>query len=728
MRRVTSLGGALLFCTLIAAPAAQRSFTYPATRQVAQVDVYHGQQVRDPYRWLEDLQSAETLAWVEAQNAFTDQHLATVAARPALQARLRALSSYSRVMGPPGGSAIQAGTATFFRRLEPGDAQPKVYVQHGDAPPELLLDPNTWSVDGATELGQFSPSRDGRYVVYGTRQGGSTWQEYRVLEVAPRRVLPDHLTGIIGFYTAWVGDRGFYYARPKPSPAAQGAAAPREHHTVYYHRLNTRQEDDLLIHDEPEYPKRHFNVRVSGDERTLVLFGSAREGGGLYADVRVRQVGTDSWTWVVKDATTRFDVIDVTGETMLAVTRQGAPKGRVVEIDLRKPGPDAWVTVIPEQNEVMEAVTQAGNRLFVRLLKDVRTRMLVFRSDGTFEREIELPGPGLAFGFGGPPTHRGVYYSFSSLKEPDTIYRYDIESGQSRMFAASRVPGYEPDRLETSQVFYPAKDGTRIPMFLLHRKGLRRDGNNPVLLHGYGAFGASLSPSFDATRLALIEQGFVFAMANIRGGGEYGNKWHEAGRRRKRQTTLDDFIAAAEWLIARKYTKPARLAIYGGSSGGTLVAAVTHQRPDLFGAVIAEAGVMDMFRFQRFTIGAAWVEENGSSDDPGDFAVLAKYSPLHTARQGVRYPPILVIAADQDGVVVPSHSYKYVATLQANADRSNPVLLRVATRSGHADSSAMKTAERLSDAYAFLFKHLGVAYRAPTIPAAAAASSPVSRH
>ena len=719
MRRVTGLCGALLFCTLIATPAAQRSFTYPATRQVEQVDVYHGQQIRDPYRWLEDLQSPETLAWVEAQNALTDQHLAAVGARPALQARIRALSSYSRVMGARGPGATQAGTATFFRRLDPGDAQPKVYVQHGTVPPELLLDPNTWSGDGATELGQFAPSRDGRYVVYGTRQGGSTWQEYRVLEVASRRVLPDRLTGILGFYTAWAGNEGFYYARPKPSPAAQAASAPREHHTVYYHRLNTPQEDDQLIHEEPEHPKRHFNVLVSADDRTLVLLASAQEGGGQYPDVRVRPVGSNSWTWVLKDATSRFDVIGVTGETMLAVTRQGAPNGRVVKINLRNPSLKSWVTVVPEQNEVMEAVTQAGDRLFVRLLRDVRTKVLVFRSDGTFEREIGLPGPGLALGFSGQPHHRSVYYSFTSLKTPETIYRYDIESGHSRVFAAPRVPGYEPDSLETRQVFYSAKDGTRVPMFLLHRKGLRLDGNNPALLHGYGAFGASVVPSFDAPRIALIEQGFVVAVANIRGGGEYGDKWHEAGRRRKRQTTFDDFVAAAEWLVDKKYTRPSLLATQGGSSGGTLVAAVMHQRPDLFGAVIAERGVMDMFRFQRFTIGAAWVEENGSSDDPDDFAVLAKYSPLHTVRQGVRYPPILIITADQDEVVVPSHSYKYAATLQASADRSNPVLLRVTPRSGHGDSSALKTAERLSDVYAFLFKHLGVTYRARTMPAAA---------
>jgi prolyl oligopeptidase len=700
---VVLLGGATL-------PGAtnQRGAQEPNSRTVDHVDVYHGVAVRDPYRWLEDATAPETRAWVNAQNQLVETYLNTAPFRRQVEERVRALNAFTRTFGPkPCCGPFQAGPYIFFAKQEAGQPQPVVYVQRGSrATPEVLLNPNEWSVDGTASLGQFAPSRNGRYVVYGVRQGGSQWQEYRVIEVGTRRHLSDRLQWIIGQYTAWHGD-GFFYARPAQPPAGQELTVLIEHHSVYYHRLGTPPGEDRLIHREPEHPKRHYNLLVSADDRTAILLSSAPEGGGRYTDVRVRDLDWEGpWRSITSDASIDFDVVDVTGNVMLARTTLEAPRGRIVRINLQAPEPANWQTLVPEQDDLMQLVTAAGGRLFIRYFRDVASRVRVHRLDGMFEHELALPGVGLVKGILGGPSDDVVFYIFTSLATPDTIYRYEIATRTSTVFAQPRISAVDPNDFETTQVFYTGKDGTRIPMFLTHKKGLSRNGTHPTLLEGYGAFGAITWPMFDASRLALLEQGFIYALANIRGGGEYGAAWHEAGRGLRRQTTFDDFIAAAEWLIANKYTSASRLAIHGVSSGGTLVGAVVNQRPELFRAAVPEAGVMDMLRFQRFTGGAQWTVETGSSDDPEQFKFLLGYSPLHNIRRDAEYPAILVLIADRDDRVVPAHSYKYAAALQSQVNKARPVLVRIDSQSGHASSSLRKEMSTAAAMYTFLMREL----------------------
>ncbi len=415
------------------------------------------------------------------------------------------------------------------------------------------------------------------------------------------------------------------------------------------------------------------------------------------------------WRSITSDASIDFDVVDVTGDVMLARTTLGAPRGRVVRVDLQAPEAANWQTLVPEQADLMQLVTAAGGRLFIRYLRDVASRVQVHRLDGTLEHELPLPGVGLVKGILGGPSDDAIFYVFTSLATPDTIYRYEIATRTSTVFAQPRMPAVALNNFETTQVFYTGKDGTRIPMFLAHKKGLGRSGAHPTLLEAYGAFGIIRWPMFDASRLALLEQGFVYALANIRGGGEYGAAWHEAGRGLRRQNTFDDFIAAAEWLIASKYTSPSKLAIHGVSSGGTLVSVVVNQRPDLFRAAVPEAGVMDMLRFQRFTGGVQWIGETGSSDDPKQFTFLLSYSPLHNIRRDAEYPAILVLTADRDDRVVPAHSYKYAAALQSHVQRRRPVLLRIDSQSGHASSSLHKQMDTAAAMYTFLMRELNAA-------------------
>lgn len=679
-----------------------------SSRTVDQVDLYHGVAVRDPYRWLEDASAPETKAWVDAQNRLTETYLDTAPFRRQVEERVRALNAFTRTLGPkPCCGPLQAGPYIFLAKQEAGLPQPVVYVQRGlRATPEVLLNPNEWSVDGTAALGQFAPSRDGRYVVYGVRQGGSQWQEYRIIEVGTRRHLPDRLQWIIGQYTTWHGD-GFFYARPAPPPPGQELTAPIEHHSVYYHRLGAPQAEDALIHAEPELPKRHYNLLVSTDDRTAILLSSAPEGGGRYTDVRVRDVDrVGPWRTVISDASIDFDVVHVTGTLMLARTTRDAPRGRVVRIDLQAPAAASWQTVVPEQAELMQLVTAAGGRLFIRYFRDVTSRVRVHRLDGTLEQELPLPGVGLVKGILGGPSDDAIFYVFTSLTTPDTIYRYEIATRTITVFAQPRIAAIDLNDFETTQVFYTGKDGTRIPIFLVHRKGLPRNGAHPTLLEAYGAFGAITWPMFDASRLALLEQGFVYALANIRGGGEYGAAWHEAGRGLRRQNTFDDFIAAAEWLIASKYTSAARLAIHGVSSGGTLVGVVANQHPELFRAAVPEAGVMDMLRFQRFTGGVHWTVETGSSDDPEQFKFLLSYSPLHNIRRNAEYPAVLVLTADRDDRVVPAHSYKYAAALQSQVHNTRPVLVRIDSQSGHASGSLHKEMDTAAAMYTFLMREL----------------------
>jgi prolyl oligopeptidase len=701
------LGGTVLAAVLFAQEAAP----YVATRKIDHMDDYHGTKVADPYRWLEDETSPQTAAWIEAQNAVTFPYLERIPYREALRARVMELNDYERY-----GAPARKGPYFFFSKNEGLQNQSVLHIQKGlDGSPEVLLDPNAWSADGTVQLSAFEPSKDAKHAVYGISQSGSDWQQYKVMELATKRTLEDNVEWAKVSQVAWHGD-GFYYSRYPEPPEGHEKASINENHQVFFHKLGSPQAADTLVFEDPANPQRFHTTSTTEDERFLILEVSDRgkglDGNALY----VRDLSNPAGKFaplVPEISNDTFYVVDNVGDKLLVATNHGAPNWRVVLIDPTNIAEASWKTVLAERPEPIDSVTTAGGKLFATYLKDVATRAYVFGLDGTLENEIELPGLGTAGGFSGPNDSPFVFYTFNSLNIPPTIYRYDIAARTSTVFRAPRVPGYDAAEFETKQVFYPSKDGTRIPMFLVYRKGLQLDGNNPTLLYGYGGFNIVVSPTFSAARIALLEQGFVYASANLRGGAEYGEAWHRQGMKLDKQNVFDDFIAAAEWLIEQKYTQTKRLAITGRSNGGLLVGAVMNQRPELFGAAVPEVGVMDMLRFHKFTIGWNWIADYGSSDDPEEFKALYAYSPLHNIRPGVKYPPTLITTADHDDRVVPAHSFKYAATLQALASRENPALIRIETKSGHGASSLTKQLEAAADIYAFVMHNLGVKPAAP---------------
>jgi len=670
------------------------------------MDDYHGTKVADPYRWLEDETSPETAAWIEAQNAVTFPYLERIPYRHKLLDRVMQLNDYERYSAPS-----RKGEYFFFAKNEGLQNQSVLFIQKGlDGAPEVLIDPNAWSADGTVQLSAFAPSKDAKHAVYGISRSGSDWQQYKVMELATKRTLPDTVDWAKVSNVAWHGD-GFYYSRYPEPPEGHEKASINENHQVFFHKLGTEQTQDALVYEDSAHLQRFHVLDTTEDERFAILEvserGAGKDGNALF--VRdLTKPGSAFGPLVPEITNDTFNVIDNVGDKILVSTNHGAPNWRVVLIDPAKPSEANWQTVLAERSEPIESATTAGGKLFATYLKDVTTRAYVYSLDGKLENEIELPGPGSAGGFGGPHDAAFVFYTFNSLSVPPTIYRYDIAARKSSVFRAPTVPGYDASQFETKQVFYPSKDGTRIPMFLVYRKGLKLDGNNPTLLYAYGGFNIVLSPTFSAARIALLEQGFVYASANLRGGGEYGENWHRQGMKLEKQNVFDDFIAAAEWLVAQKYTSSAKLAIQGGSNGGLLVGTVMNQRPELFRAGIPQVGVMDMLRFHKFTIGWNWIADYGSSDNPDEFKALYAYSPLHNIKQGVKYPATLITTADHDDRVVPAHSFKYAATLQSLASRENPVLIRIETKSGHGASSLTKQLETTADVDAFVMYNLGV--------------------
>ena len=702
----TWLAGSIGAAVLVSAVVAAQQLQYPATTKIDHADTYHGTRVPDPYRWLEDDTSTETAGWVEAQNKVTFPYLERIPFRRQLQDRVKALNNYEKYSAPS-----RKGPYFFFSKNDGLQNQSVLYVQRGlDGAPEVLIDPNTWSADGTVRLSTFAPSRDAKYAVYGISRSGSDWQEYKVMELATKKTLTETIDWVKVSGVAWHGD-GFYYSR-YPAPAkGQEKASVNENHQVYFHRIGTGQSQDSLVYQDPKNPQRFHTVETTEDERFAILTiserGKGKDGNSLF--VRDLSSGSTEFSPVVSTIDNdSFGVVDNVGGRLLVQTNRKAPNWRVVLVDPARPDEVNWTTVLPEKPEPIDSVTTAGGKLFATYLKDVTTRAYVYSLTGTLESEVALPGPGSAGGFGGPHDATFVFYTFNSLNVPPAIYRYDIATRKSTVFRQPKVPGYNADAFETRQVFYTSKDGTRIPMFLVHRKGLKLDGNNPTLLYAYGGFNVVLSPTFSAARLALLEQGFVYASANLRGGGEYGESWHQQGMKLEKQNVFDDFIAAAEWLIANKYTSSSKLAIQGGSNGGLLVGAVMNQRPELFRVAIPQVGVMDMLRFHKFTIGWNWIADYGSSDNPEEFKALYAYSPLHNIKAGVKYPATLITTADHDDRVVPAHSFKYAATLQSLASRENPVLIRIETKSGHGASNLTKQLETMADIYAFTLYNLGL--------------------
>lgn len=678
---------------------------YPETKKGDVVDDYFGTTVADPYRWMEDDSSPEVAAWVAAENKVTFDYLDKISYRPQLKARLTKLLNY-----PKYGSPTRRGDWFFFAKNDGLQNQNVQYIQKGlDGTPELLLDPNKFSADGTSQLGGFSLSQSGKYVAYGISEGGSDWRDFYVLDVATKKPLTDHLEWVKFSGASWISDQGFFYNRyPRPE-SGKKMAGKNDYQKIYYHKVGTPQSEDKLIYEDNDHPQRRQGIGVTEDQRFELLSvedsSAGKRGNSLF--FRELADGDKPFTPIVGEiGDDSYGVIDDVNGKFLVETNHGAPNSKVVLYD---PQTKSWKDIVPERPEPLEVSSTVGGKLFVTYLKDVTTRAYVFSLDGKPENEIQLPGPGSAGGFGGRNDDKFLFYSFTSFNYPPTIFKYDIATKKSTVFRTVDIPGFAATDYEVKQVFYNSKDGTRVPMFITYKKGLKLDGNNPTVLYGYGGFNITTNPSFSATRIALLEQGVVYASANMRGGGEYGEKWHEAGTKLKKQNVFDDFIAAAEYLIAQKYTSPNKLAIHGGSNGGLLVGACSNQRPELYRAVVEQAGVMDMLRFHKFTIGASWISDYGSSEQSeAQFKALYAISPIHNVKPGTKYPATLITTADHDDRVVPAHNFKYAAALQAGQGGDNPILIRIDTKSGHGASSTTKVLEQQTDIYAFLFTNLGV--------------------
>jgi len=692
-------------CTGEARPEARREerLNYPVARRENVVDDYHGVKVADPYRWMEDLDSPELKAWIEAENKLTFAWLAGIPARESIKKRLTALWNHERYSPP-----VKRGGRYFFFKNDGLQNQSVLYVADSLAEePRVLLDPNTLSKDGTVALAGLAVSDDGRLLAYGLSVAGSDWVEYKVRRVDTGEDLPDHLKWIKFSGASWTKDaRGFYYSRyDEPADPAK-LESVNYFQKLYYHRLGTPQSEDRLIYHRPDEKEWGFEGRVTDDGRYLIISvhqGTERKNRIYYVDLGT---GTGEVVRLLDDFDARYDFIDNDGPVFWFLTDEGAPRGRVIAIDIRKPGRGEWREILPQADETLEGVSAIGDRFVAVYLKDAHSQVKVFGLDGRFVCEIELPGIGSVAGFSGRRSDPETFYGFAGFAAPTTIYRYDVRTDRSTVFRRPRVL-FDPDAFETKQVFYASRDGTRVPMFITHRRGLKLDGNNPTYLYGYGGFDISLTPRFAVGNVVWMEMGGVYAMPNIRGGGEYGKPWHEAGRLRNKQNGFDDFIAAAEWLIANGYTRSDRLAIAGASNGGLLVGACMTQRPDLFGAALPSVGVFDMLRYSKFTIGWAWASEYGKPDDPEMFKVLYSYSPLHRIRPGTRYPATLITTADHDDRVVPSHSFKFAAALQAAQAGAAPILIRIETRAGHGGGKPTdKLINEITDQFAFLTRVL----------------------
>jgi prolyl oligopeptidase len=703
--RLTAFILTLLVAVITVVPSFAQQLDYPQTRKGDQVDDYHGTKVADPYRWLEDDNSAETAKWVEAENKVTFGYLERIPYRAQVKQRLEQLYNYPKYSAP-----FRKGELLFYTKNNGLQNQSVEYVQKGlDGAPETLLDPNKLSADGTTRLGIFEVSHDGKYAAYGVSIGGSDWQEAHVLEVTTKKELTDDLKWLKATGISWAGN-GFFYSRYDAPEKGHELSSKNEFQKVYFHKLGAPQSDDELIYEDKANPQRFHFVGTTEDERFAFLQitdeGKGKRGNALYyRDLSKKE---KTFTPIVTEITDdSYDVLDDAGNKFLIFTNHGAPNGKVVLYDPANPQAP-WKDVIAEKPEALESVSAAGGELFASYLKDVASHVYVYSPTGELENEIALPGVGATSGFRGNRRDTTVFFLYSALNYPSTVFKYDLPAKKASVYRAPEISGFHPEDYETKEVFYNSKDGTRVPMFLVYKKGLKLDGTNPTLLYGYGGFNITIPPNFSSLRLALLEQGFVYASANLRGGGEYGEKWHEAGLKLNKQNVFDDFIAAAQWLIANKYTSTEHLAINGGSNGGLLVGAVMNQRPDLFRVAVPQVGVMDMLRFQKFTIGWNWASDYGSSDNAGEFKALYAYSPLHNIKPGAKYPATLITTADHDDRVVPAHSFKYAATLQAEASHAKPLLIRIDTKSGHGASSVTKNIETTADIYSFLFYNLGV--------------------
>ncbi|HWR33714.1 MAG TPA: prolyl oligopeptidase family serine peptidase [Chitinophagaceae bacterium] len=699
MKKLFSL--LILFIPLLV----QAQLDYPSTRKEEVMEDYHGTKVADPYRWLEDDKSDETMQWVTEQNKVTFNYLDQIPYRADWLKRLEEINNYPKYSSPS-----KKNEYFYFSKNDGLQNQSVLYRQKGlTGQTELVIDPNKFSATGTTGLAAFSLSKDGRYAVVGKSAGGSDWRTFFIMDMQTLKYLPDSLAWVKVSGAQWQGN-GFYYSRYPTPEKGKELSTKNENHQVYYHKVGTSQDKDVLVYEDQVNPQRFHTVFTSEDERYVFLNisdrGKAKDGNALwYFDNKSNDKKFKPIIAEAGDYDYSF-IEEVNGEFVMT-TNDGARNQRIILVDPLHPAPQNWKTIIPEKPENISSVSSAGGKLFVTYLKDVTSRVYVYNYSGSLEREVKLPALGTAGGFGGEKNDKFVFYTFTSITFPPTIYRYDIASGKSTVFRKPEVK-FNPEEFITEQVFYPSKDGTTVPMFIVYKKGVEKNGSNPTILYGYGGFNISSNPSFSPSRITWLEQGGIYCIANLRGGSEYGEKWHKAGMRLKKQTVFDDFIAAGEYLVREKYTSSKYLAAQGGSNGGLLVGAVINQRPDLFRVAIPQVGVMDMLRFHKFTIGWNWVAEYGSSDSAADFKNLYAYSPIHNIKPGTNYPSTLVTTADHDDRVVPAHSFKYAATLQEKYTGTNPVLIRIDVNSGHGASNLKKGLETAADIYSFIFYNMNV--------------------
>jgi prolyl oligopeptidase len=702
---ISFVASAALLC-LGQSTAIGQKLQYPQTKKVDHVDTYFGVKVPDPYRWLEDDNSAETAQWVEAENKVTFGYLEKIPYRQQVKQRLENLYNYPKYTAP-----FHRGDNYFFYKNDGLQNQSVLYFQKGfDGTPEVLIDPNKLSADGTARLGAFSLTNDGKLAVVGISRSGSDWQDYFVMEIATKKYFPDTLRWIKVSGAAWLGN-GFFYSRYDAPEKGKELSSKNVNQKVYFHTVGTQQSADELIYENSANPERFNSVSTTRDQRFAFLSiserGKGKEGNALF--YRDLSKGEKSFQPIVSEiGEFNFGVIDNIDNKLLIRTNKNAPNGKVILVDPKDLEEKNWKDVLLEKSEPLQGTGTAGGKLIATYLKDVSSRAYVYNLNGKLENEIKLPALGIAGGFGGEKDDKFVFYTFTSFTFPPTIYRYDLATKKSTVFRLPGISNFIPSDYVTKQVFYKSKDGTKVPMFIVHKKGVALNGKNPTLLYGYGGFNISTTPGFNPLRLALLKQGFVYASANMRGGGEYGEKWHKAGTKVRKQNVYDDFIAAAEYLIVNMYTSPSRLVMQGGSNGGLLVGAVMNQRPDLFRVAIPQVGVMDMLRFHKFTIGWNWIPDYGSSDTEEEFQAIYKYSPLHNIKEGMSYPATIITTADHDDRVVPAHSFKYAATLQEKYQGSNPALIRIQTRSGHGASSTTKAIEETADIYSFIFYNLGI--------------------
>jgi len=678
---------------------------YPETKKCDTVDEYFGHKVADPYRWLEDDNSEETALWVKAENEITFDYLSKIPFREKIKERLTEIWNYPKYRVP-----FKKGDNYFFFKNDGLQNQDVLYIQPDlDSEPKMLLDPNTFSEDGTIALSNLGISKDGKILAYSTSEGGSDWKEIYVMNIETGEKYIDHLEWIKFSGISWYKN-GFFYSRYNKPDEGDELKDKNEFHKVFYHKIGDVQAKDKLIYSNKDFPLRNYYAGVTEDEKFLIISESeATSGNTVYVKDLTKKGNT--YYKIGNGFDYQYNIIENIGDKLLVMTNFNAPKNQLVIIDPNNPTPEKWNTIIPEKEEVLRSIQLIGGKIFATYMKDATSKAYIYDMKGELIEEMKIPGIGTLYGLNGKKDESVAFFGFTSFTFPSTVFKYDVDKNDFEVYKKPEID-FDAEQYSTSQVFYKSKDGTEIPMFIIHKKDVKMDGSNPTLLYGYGGFNISMTPSFSVSRLIFLEKGGIYVMANLRGGGEYGEEWHDAGTKLNKQNVFDDFIAAAEYLIDNGYTSSEKLAIMGGSNGGLLVGACMTQRPELYKVALPFVGVMDMLRYHKFTIGWAWAGDYGTSEESEEmFSYLYGYSPVHTIKEGVNYPATLVITADHDDRVVPAHSFKYMATLQEKTLGKNPALIRIETRAGHgAGKPTSKRIEETTDVYSFMMYNLGMEY------------------